>query len=130
MKIVLASNNRGKLAELQSMFAPLGVELICQGDLFQGEAPEPYGTFVENALSKARFAAEKPVCLQLRTMQVCAWKPLAACPAWIQPTTARTTATKKRCQQRNLPAGKPGPSRQPQGRHGEHFGGRAPPQGP
>ena len=37
MKIVLASNNRGKLAELQSMFAPLGVELICQGDLFEGE---------------------------------------------------------------------------------------------
>ena len=59
MKIVLASNNRGKLAELQAMFAPLGVELICQGDLFEGEAPEPYRTFVENALSKARFAAEK-----------------------------------------------------------------------
>ncbi|MGD9757012.1 MULTISPECIES: non-canonical purine NTP pyrophosphatase [Comamonas] len=59
MKIVLASNNRGKLAELQAMFAPLGVELIRQGELFEGEAPEPYGTFVENALSKARFAAEK-----------------------------------------------------------------------
>lgn len=59
MKIVLASNNRGKLAELQSMFTPLGVELISQGDLFEGEAPEPFGTFVENALSKARFAAEK-----------------------------------------------------------------------
>ena len=59
MKIVLASNNHGKLVELQAMFAPLGVELICQGDLFEGEAPEPYGTFVENALSKARFAAEK-----------------------------------------------------------------------
>lgn len=59
MKIVLASNNRGKLVELQAMFAPLGVELIRQGDLFEDEAPEPYGTFVENALSKARFAAEK-----------------------------------------------------------------------
>jgi len=59
MKIVLASNNRGKLAELQSMFAPLGVELIRQGDLFEGEAPEPHCTFVENALSKARFAAER-----------------------------------------------------------------------
>ena len=57
MKIVFASNNRGKLAELQAMFAPLGVELVRQGDLFEGEAPEPYGTFVENALSKARFAA-------------------------------------------------------------------------
>jgi XTP/dITP diphosphohydrolase len=58
-KIVLASNNRGKLVELQAMFAPLGVELIRQGDLFDGEAPEPFGTFVENALSKARFAAER-----------------------------------------------------------------------
>ena len=59
MKIVLASNNRGKLAELQAMFASLGVELVCQGDLFEGEAPEPHCTFVENALSKARFAAER-----------------------------------------------------------------------
>ena len=59
MKIVLASNNRGKLAELQAMFAPLGVELVRQGDLFEGEAPEPHCTFVENALSKARFAAER-----------------------------------------------------------------------
>jgi XTP/dITP diphosphohydrolase len=59
MKIVLASNHRGKLAELQAMFAPLGVELVCQGDLFDGEAPEPHCTFVENALSKARFAAER-----------------------------------------------------------------------
>lgn len=59
MKIVLASNNRGKLAELQSILAPLGVTLIAQGDLFEGEAPEPHCTFVENALAKARFAAEK-----------------------------------------------------------------------
>ena len=57
MKIVLASNNRGKLAELQAMFAPLGVELIRQADLGVGEAEEPHCTFVENALAKARFAA-------------------------------------------------------------------------
>ena len=57
MKIVLASNNLGKLAELQTMFAPLGVELICQADLGVGEAEEPHCTFVENALAKARFAA-------------------------------------------------------------------------
>ena len=57
MKIVLASNNRGKLAELQAMLAPLGVELICQADLGVGEAEEPHRTFVENALAKARFAA-------------------------------------------------------------------------
>ena len=57
MKIVLASNNRGKLAELQAMFAPLGVELVRQADLGVGEAEEPFKTFVENALAKARFAA-------------------------------------------------------------------------
>ena len=57
MKLVLASNNQGKLAELQAMFAPLGVELVRQGDLGVGEAEEPFRTFVENALAKARFAA-------------------------------------------------------------------------
>ena len=57
MRLVLASNNRGKLAELQSMFAPLGVELVRQADLGVGEAEEPFHTFVENALAKARFAA-------------------------------------------------------------------------
>jgi len=57
MKLVLASNNRGKLAELQAMFAPLGVELVRQADLGVGEAEEPFKTFVENALAKARFAA-------------------------------------------------------------------------
>jgi XTP/dITP diphosphohydrolase len=58
MKIVLASNNQGKLAELQAMFAPLGCELVCQGDLGVPEAPEPHRTFVENALAKARNAAQ------------------------------------------------------------------------
>ena len=57
MKIVLASNNRGKLAELQAMLAPLAVELVRQADLGIPEAEEPYRTFVENALTKARHAA-------------------------------------------------------------------------
>ena len=57
MKLVLASNNRGKLAELQAMLAPLGVELIAQSALGVGEAEEPFHTFVENALAKARFAS-------------------------------------------------------------------------
>ena len=57
MKIVLASNNRGKLAELQALLAPLGVELVAQSALGVGEAPEPHCTFVENALAKARFAS-------------------------------------------------------------------------
>ena len=57
-RLVLASNNAGKLAELQVMFAPLGVTLIRQGDLGIPEAPEPHRTFVENALAKARHASE------------------------------------------------------------------------
>ena len=57
MKIVLASNNQGKLAELRAMLAPLGLELIAQGELGISEAAEPFHTFVENALAKARHAA-------------------------------------------------------------------------
>ena len=57
-RIVLASNNRGKLAELQAMLAPLGIELVRQADLGIGEAEEPHRTFVENALAKARHAAQ------------------------------------------------------------------------
>jgi len=57
MKIVLASNNPGKLAELRAMLAPLGLKLISQGELGIPEAPEPYHTFVENALAKARHAS-------------------------------------------------------------------------
>ena len=58
MKIVLASNNPGKLKELRAMLAPLGLELIAQGELGIPEAAEPFHTFVENALAKARHAAE------------------------------------------------------------------------
>jgi len=58
MKIVLASNNPGKLAELQAMFAPLGFDLVTQGSLGISEAAEPFHTFIENALAKARHAAQ------------------------------------------------------------------------
>jgi XTP/dITP diphosphohydrolase len=57
MKLVLASNNAKKLAELQALFAPLGIELVRQGDLGVAEAEEPHVTFIENALAKARHAA-------------------------------------------------------------------------
>ena len=57
MKLVLASNNAGKLAELQTLFAPLGVALVKQGELGIAEAEEPHLTFIENALAKARQAA-------------------------------------------------------------------------
>ena len=58
MKIVLASNNAGKLAELQTLFAPLGMTLVRQSELNIPEAEEPFRTFVENALAKARHAAQ------------------------------------------------------------------------
>ena len=57
MKIVLASNNRGKLTELQALLADLGVELIPQSALGIAEAQEPFHTFLENALAKARHAS-------------------------------------------------------------------------
>ena len=58
MKIVLASNNPGKLAELQAMLAPLGVQVLRQSELGIAEAEEPFRTFVENALAKARHASQ------------------------------------------------------------------------
>jgi XTP/dITP diphosphohydrolase len=57
VRLVLASNNHAKLAELGTLFAPLAIELVAQGDLGIGEADEPHATFVENALAKARHAA-------------------------------------------------------------------------
>ena len=56
-KIVLASNNAGKLAELSQMLAPLGFELHPQAEFGVPEADEPFNTFVENALAKARHAS-------------------------------------------------------------------------
>lgn len=55
--LVLASNNQGKLREFQAMFAELGVEVINQGALGVLSCPEPFGTFIENCLAKARHAA-------------------------------------------------------------------------
>ena len=57
MRLVLASNNRAKLAELAALFSALPIELVAQGELGVAEAEEPHVTFVENALAKARHAA-------------------------------------------------------------------------
>lgn len=56
-KLVMASNNVGKLREFQALLAPLGWEVIPQAELGVSEAEEPHCTFVENALAKARHAA-------------------------------------------------------------------------
>ena len=57
--LVLASHNRGKLAEFDRLLAPLGFAIQTQAALNITEAEEPYATFVENALAKARHAARE-----------------------------------------------------------------------
>jgi len=55
-RLVLASNNAGKLREFHRLLAPLGIEVIAQSTFGIPEADEPHDTFVENALAKARHA--------------------------------------------------------------------------
>lgn len=56
-RLVIASNNKGKIAELTDLLGPLGLTPVAQGELGVGEAEEPAITFVENAILKARHAA-------------------------------------------------------------------------
>ncbi len=56
-KLVIASNNAGKLREFQRMLSPLGIEVLTQAQLGISEAEEPHCTFVENALAKARHVS-------------------------------------------------------------------------
>jgi len=57
-RLVLASDNPGKLAELQALLAPLRIEVLPQRAFGVGGAEEPHPTFLENALAKARHAAQ------------------------------------------------------------------------
>jgi XTP/dITP diphosphohydrolase len=56
-RVVLASGNAGKLREMQALLEPAGVELVPQSALGIADADEPFGTFIENALAKARHAS-------------------------------------------------------------------------
>jgi len=56
-RLVIASNNPGKLREISQILAPLGIEGLPQAAFGVQEADEPHGTFIENALAKARLAA-------------------------------------------------------------------------
>jgi XTP/dITP diphosphohydrolase len=56
-RLVLASSNPGKLREFRQMLSTLGMEVVPQSELGIADAGEPHGTFVENALAKARHAA-------------------------------------------------------------------------
>jgi XTP/dITP diphosphohydrolase len=57
-KLVLASNNQGKIREFAKLLNPLGLEIVPQGDLNIPAAEEPFPTFIENALAKARHASQ------------------------------------------------------------------------
>jgi XTP/dITP diphosphohydrolase len=58
-RIVLASNNQGKLKEFNELLATIGFSVHPQGEFDVSESPEPFHTFVENALTKARHAARQ-----------------------------------------------------------------------
>ena len=57
-RLVIASNNAGKLREIRHLLEPLGIEVLPQSAFDFPEAEEPYCTFVENALAKARHASK------------------------------------------------------------------------
>lgn len=57
-KLVIASGNKGKIREIAHVLAPLNIEIVSQSEFNVPECPEPYGTFIENALAKARHASE------------------------------------------------------------------------
>lgn len=57
-KLVIATGNQGKLREIMHILAPLQLEMISQTELLVPECAEPYCTFLENALAKARHASQ------------------------------------------------------------------------
>jgi XTP/dITP diphosphohydrolase len=58
-KLVIASNNAGKLREIRSLLEPLGIEVLPQSQFKVSEVDEPHRTFIENAIVKARHACEQ-----------------------------------------------------------------------
>ena len=56
-RLVLASSNPGKIAEIAALLAPLNVDVVPQSRYAIQDAEEPHGTFIENALAKARHAS-------------------------------------------------------------------------
>ncbi|MDO4937829.1 MAG: non-canonical purine NTP pyrophosphatase, partial [Sutterellaceae bacterium] len=58
-KLVLASNNKGKIREFNALFGTCGIEVVSQGSLGVASCEEPFFTFLENALQKARHASKE-----------------------------------------------------------------------
>ena len=65
MKLILASHNAKKLAELRSLLAGLPLDIVSQSALGIAEVDEPFHSFVENALAKARHAALASGCAEI-----------------------------------------------------------------
>ena len=57
-KLVIVSGNKGKIREIAHVLAPLNIDIVSQSEFNVPECPEPYGTFIENALAKARHASQ------------------------------------------------------------------------
>jgi Xanthosine triphosphate pyrophosphatase len=65
--VVIASNNAGKLREINRLLAPFGFNVIPQSQYNIPEAEEPHPTFIENCIAKARHASSLPAWPRLRT---------------------------------------------------------------
>ena len=101
MKLVVASNNPGKLREFGELLAPLGWETVAQKDLGVPECDEPHCTFVENALEKARHASR---CTGLPAMAddsgLCVHA-LGGAPGVYSARYAQASPEETKCDQRN-----------------------------
>ena len=102
MRLVLASNNAASCAELQALFAPLGIELRrARATLGIAEAEEPHRTFVENALAKARHAARAAGVPAIADDSGLCVDALGGAPgvdsAHFAPSTQSSATTAKRC---------------------------------
>lgn len=100
-KLVLASNNAKKMKELNALLAPLGFEVIPQGQLGIPEAEEPHCTFVENALAKARHAAQHSGLPALADDSGLCVKALGGAPGVISARYAQTSADEPKSDARN-----------------------------
>ena len=100
-KLVLASNNAKKMKELNALLAPLGFEVIPQGQLGIPEADEPHCTFVENALAKARHAAQHSGLPALADDSGLCVRALGGAPGVISARYAQTSADEPKSDARN-----------------------------
>lgn len=86
MKFVLASHNKGKLEEMQSILGELGVEVVSQSDVGLDLEPEENGmTFAENARIKAQAVMEASAFRPSPTTPGCVWTPFRVAPGCTAP---------------------------------------------